>query len=189
MKLTIFVGFLFVVGCTTTPKFDPGPAPAKRPSIYKQENPYESIETALSIDYDGLKSFLKLNRAYDQLGYSERSFNTCNVGYGYSSTHNCETKYFVVSHFQLKCRDSEGTVSEIIQEHHLRPISQRQIAWSLRGTDSTLVTDSEGYGQIAIVAAKSMRSERLKISTGNDFLYMKAGDLKRMITPRGWCNP
>lgn len=140
------------------------------------------------IDYAGLQRFLRLDRGYNNLGYSERMFNTCEVGFGYSPHNGCEKKFFIVSHFQLVCRDSEGTVQYMLTEADLTPLSRRELKWSVKSAAGALLTDSEGYAQIAMISSQSQRTERLKIATENDFLYLKAGDLKRMITPKNWCN-
>jgi hypothetical protein len=49
------------------------------------------------------------------------------------------------------------------------------------------MTDSEGYGQIAMISGISQREQRLKLTVRNDFLFLKAGELTEMITPKSWC--
>ncbi|MBC7420343.1 MAG: hypothetical protein H7328_06400 [Bdellovibrio sp.] len=213
MKLVILLGFLSVLAaCTSAPKNEDRPiTPAHRSAspraaetsgrqqryaklrTYQNKSnqteptaPYETAED--TVDYVGLQIFLKLDRSYDVLGYSERMFNTCEVGYGYSNSHNCEKKYFIVSHFRLVCRDSEGTISQILTAADLRPLSRRSIKWSVKTANGELVTDSDGYAQIAMIASQSQRAERLKIASSNDFLYLKAGELTQMITPKNWCD-
>ncbi len=152
----------------------------------QQPTPYETREAV--VDYASLQRFLRLDRSYNNLGYSERMFNTCEVGFGYSSNSNCEKKFFIVSHFQLVCRQSEGTVQYMLTDADLTPLSRRQLNWSVKTAGGALLTDSEGFAQIAMISSQSQRGERLKIAIDNDFLYLKAGDLKRMITPQNWCN-
>jgi hypothetical protein len=168
--------------CTSAPlnthpeiSVKPGPAPmVNQPEV---EN----------VDYEGLQSFLKLKRGYNNLGYAEKSFNTCEVGYGYSSTHNCRKLNFVVIHFKLMCRDSEGTVTEAVTAANLQPIARTSVKWTLKNAKGNLITDSEGYGQIAMVSPLSQRYERLKLTVRTDFLFLKAGELTEMITPKSWC--
>ncbi len=156
------------------------------PAVIPEEESNEAIVE--NIDVDGLKTFLKLNRKHDRLGFVEKKFNTCEVGYGYSATHNCRTKTFVVLNFQLLCRESEGTVTEALTPQDLRAISNQDVKWKMKNLAGRLITDGEGYGQIATLSNQSQRFERLKLSVRNDFLYMKAGELTQMVTPQSWCN-
>lgn len=141
-----------------------------------------------NVDVLGLQDNLKLNRNFDDLGYSEKNFNTCQAGYGFSSTHNCRKKTFVVIHFQLMCRDSEGTISKPLTQNDLRPISRQNVKWNLKNATGKLLTDSEGYGQIAMISSESQKFQRLRLTVGNDFLFLKAGEITQMITPKSWCN-
>ncbi len=195
MKRIILTGFLLgFTACTSAPKDETRPAVRPRANqtwkVPKTAAPQVAapIAEGPSIDYDGLQRFLKLDRSFSTLGYSERMFNTCEVGYGFSGTNDCQKRFFVVSHFQLKCRDSEGTISQILTAADLRPISRRTVNWTLKDASGSLMTDSEGYGQIAMVSPRSQRAERLKLGVDNDFLYLRAGELKEMITPKNWCN-
>ncbi|MBC7742562.1 MAG: hypothetical protein H7061_10205 [Bdellovibrionaceae bacterium] len=191
-KLAILLGiFGLVVSCTSAPNRDGVPPEARLPHRHGHVEPAPKAEPLPEepvIDYVGLQRFLKLDRNYSSLGYSEHLFNTCEVGFGYSRTNNCDLKYFVVSHFRLQCRDSEGTISKILTEADLRPISREEIFWTLRDVNGTLYTDSEGYGQIRMVSSDSQRDSRLKLTLKNDYLYLKAGELKQMTTPKNWCN-
>lgn len=183
----IFLAFvaLALYSCTSVPiATRPAETPTQVPAPSKSSNSYE----AENIDYDGLQNFLKLRRGYNRLGYAEKSFNTCEVGYGYSSTHNCRALKFVVIHFQLMCRDSEGTVTEAITAADIQPIARQSVKWVLKNANGRLLTDSEGYGQIAMVSSISQRYERLRLTVRTDFLFMKAGEITQMITPKSWCN-
>ena len=186
-KLPVILFGFFLYSCNHAPiktQASPPPRVAPAPSA-----PEESNEAVLeNIDVDGLKTFLKMNRKFDRLGFVEKKFNTCEVGYGYSSTHNCRTKTFVVLQFQLMCRDSEGTVTEALTPQDLRAISNQSVKWTMKNLAGRIITDSEGYGQIVTLSNQSQRYERLKLSVRNDFLYMKAGELTQMVTPQSWCN-
>ena len=54
-------------------------------------------------------------------------------------------------------------------------------------TPSTIILDSQGRGQIRSIFASSPKEKRLKVATQNDFLYMQAGAIRRVITPSTWC--
>ena len=94
----------------------------------------------------------------------------------------------MVIHFQLMCCDSEGTISKALMLSDLYLISRQNVKWNLKKATGQLLTDSEGYAQIAIVSGESQRLQRLRLTVGNDFLFLKAGEITQMITPKSWCN-
>ena len=145
-------------------------------------------EGGSSIDYNALQTYLKLDRDVEQLGFTEKAFNTCDAGYGYSRSQNCHKEYFVVLHFRLLCRDSEGTISTVLTENDVMPIAGRPVKWTLKGISGTVVTDGNGYGQIHAVASSSQNRQRIKIAVGNEFLYMRSNEITKVITPRPWCS-
>ncbi len=177
-----------VVGCAShektsaPPQGDPGVLiHAPRPGV-----DLEPIDAP--IDYLGLRRFLGLERTRDDVGYVEKSFETCKVGYGYSTSRNCQRAVFVTIQFQILCRDSEGTVSQAISRSEMRPLSGRTLRWQLKKSRGSMELDGEGFGRLDAIVAASHRLERLKISVDNDFVYVRAGELRRLVTPRNWCN-
>ncbi len=169
-----------LVGCSTT-------SPQRMKPKYEKP-PSEAITAPHSIDYEALKNSLQMSREREQLGFSEKPFNTCDAGYGYSKSQNCHKEHFVVIHFRLLCRDSEGTISTILTEDDLQPLDRRTVRWTLQGVQGTVQTDSQGYGQIITAATNSQKSQRVKLAVGSEFLYMRANELQRIITPRPWCD-
>jgi hypothetical protein len=147
----------------------------------------EKENGAENVDFMGLQRSLGLERDPTYLGYVERPFNTCEVGYGYSKSHHCRQKYFVVIHFQLMCRDSEGTVSQVVRAADMQANSNRSVRWNLKDLAGHVSTDSEGYGQIAAVSGQSQKQNRLKLVVASDFLYLRAGEVQKIVTPRSWC--
>ncbi len=91
-------------------------------------------------------------------------------------------------HFRLLCRDSEGTISTVLTDEDLRPLDRRTVKWSLKGAQGIVETDSDGYGRIITAAVPSQRAQRLRIAVGNEFLYMRANEIKKVITPEPWCH-
>lgn len=149
---------------------------------------YRSGESApVIVDYDGLQKSLGMNRPLSEFGYAEKEFATCDVGYGYSSTHQCRKNIFVVVGFQLLCRDSEGTVSTTLRYDDMQPLASRTVTWELKGDRGHVVLDTQGRGQFRAVYNVSPREQRLKITSRNDFLYMQAQAIKRIVTPANWC--
>lgn len=139
------------------------------------------------IDTTALQNLLGLSRPNEQLGFEEKAFETCRVGLGFPRDRNCQKKHLVVIHFQLMCRDSEGTISTILTTQDLQPVSSRSVRWTLKDLSNTVQTDSQGYGQITVIASVTQAQQRLKLTVGNDFLYMRAKEITRVATPPSWC--
>nr|BFD59133.1 hypothetical protein CKG001_12400 [Bdellovibrio sp. CKG001]BFD62511.1 hypothetical protein BdHM001_11920 [Bdellovibrio sp. HM001]BFD67585.1 hypothetical protein HAGR004_26070 [Bdellovibrio sp. HAGR004] len=180
MKWTFAALVCLLAGCSSSPKKEASPS---IPTAVT-----EDADSSKRIDYVALQTFLGLDRGSEELGYSERTFNTCDTGYGYSRNQDCHKEVFVVLHFRLLCRDSEGTVSTILTEADVNPIAGRTVKWNLKGMSGTVVTDGLGYGQIRTVSRISQRRERLRLSVGPEFLYMRANEITKVITPRPWCD-
>lgn len=151
-------------------------------------SPTEDASVDENIDYPSLQKSLGLERAPGVLGYTEKSFATCTAGYGYASSRNCRRDFFAVIHFQLLCRDSEGTISTALNRDDMRALSRRSASWTLSGKKGTMQMDEEGQGQILMSFSSSPRFQRLKLTVDNDFLYLKAGEINRVVVPGNWCN-
>lgn len=199
VNLLLMISLLAIglVGCTTTPEaieppldaFEP-PASIKKPRSERSSRarPAAPPKIELNLDYEGLSRSMGMDPPRESLGLKEKRFNTCTAGYGYSSSQDCRQNYFTVVNFRLLCRDSEGTVSVTINPEDLRPLSGRNISWAMNGNTGSFRLDNQGYGQIKTTSESSLQTERLKITADNDFLYMRAGQVNRIVTPSNWCN-
>lgn len=182
MKIILLISALFLmVGCATK-EIRPADEPASKVTPSFSADPGDR-----AIDFVALQRSLGLDRNAESLGYREKSFNTCEAGYGYSRSQDCRKQHFVVIHYRLQCRDSEGTVSQALSADDLRPISNRDIKWNLKGREGISRTDSDGFGQIRAVFPASQKRERLKLATNGDFLYLRAEEIDRIVTPKNWC--
>lgn len=141
-----------------------------------------------NIDIEGLQRELRLTRPAEVLGYQEATFNTCTVGFGYSSSRRCRRATMAVINFRLQCRDSEGTISNALGAADLRPIAGQGVRWTSSGQDGIATTDGEGYGTVRAVFAKSPKAGWLRLAVGIQFLNMRAGEITRVVTPRPWCH-
>jgi hypothetical protein len=180
MNVIISLVLLTLVACTTTPKKETVSSPSPRNDNASSATP--------SIDYFSIQRELHLDRPAEELGYSEKSFNTCQMGYGYSKSQDCRNLYFVVLNVRLMCRDSEGTISTVLTEADVAPIAGRTVRWNLKAIQGSVITDHQGYGQIVAVSPRSERRERIKLAVGSEFLYMRANEITKVITPKPWCD-
>jgi hypothetical protein len=178
ISMTLIVG-----GCATSniPSNSTSPALPK-PLDYSRAQSSPSIE-----ELENLQKQLGLQRDFNQLGYFEKPFETCEDPQRGAKA--CHRNYFIVIHFQLLCRDTEGTVSEVVTQNDVKPISDQTVVWNLKGNKGDIQTDPSGFGQIRTIASVSPRTQRLKLAVRNEALYLRAGEINRVVTPRPWCNP
>lgn len=128
-----------------------------------------------------LQAKLGMIRATNNLGFEEKKFNPCEHG----SAPECKQRYMTVVHFQLLCRDSEGTVNRAPTQ--LTPLTADRVAWKLGGYSGGTRTDTEGYGQLTMVSNKSTREQRLILMIGKQFLGVTAGETSRVVLPKNFC--
>ena len=180
-----------LVACGSARKQDAGPTRSEDPQSRMSERP-EAVSTVFNpqdypIDYQGLRNYLRLQRRKTDLGFSAQGFDSCKVGYGLPRNKHCQTMQLSVINFRLQCRDSEGTTSTVQSNYNTTAISNTTIDWTLGRMRGESETDLEGYGQILAITPQPAQRERVKLSNGSDFLYMRAGDLSRVVTPASWC--
>lgn len=138
------------------------------------------------IDVLGLQRSLKMEREYDDLGFQEKSFDTCSVGYGYTASRNCRRKSFVVLHFKMECRDSEGTVSNA--DYALTPVTSDHVKWNFGSqAEGLIATDTSGFGQIRYIAPNPVANQKLRLTVNGKFLILTASEARRMVVPSSWC--
>lgn len=177
---TLILSFV-LSGCASSPwKEEHDNSPLPMPDTSTAQTP--EVER---IDLVGLQRSLKMDRRNEELGYSEKSFNTCRAGFGYSSTHQCRSQNFVVIHFQLQCRDSEGTVSST--NYETQPVISDKVKWTLGDTEGYTQTDGSGYGQVRSVAPASQKNKKLRLTVDGKFLILTASETRRVVAPKNWC--
>lgn len=184
--LVFIFSTLFLVSCVSrSPEIDKGQYSTYPPPVTRSKD----IPRSITVDYYGLQNSLglgDLNTA--PLGYYEKAFQTCQVGHGFSSTSNCQWLYFVVIHFKLSCRHSEGTISVPLEKSDIHALDRRLVQWSLANNNGEVKLNRGGSGRLIGVFKKSPRFSRLKLGVANDNLYTRAGEIKSVITPYSWCN-
>ena len=174
-RLIVFSLVFILVGCQTAPKQTEPVAEAPE-------------DTQATINYTSLKKHLGLSRSDSDLGYKEARFNTCDKGIGLPNADVCEQNYLVTVHFRLQCRDSQGTVSQALTSSDLQAIAGKNVSWNLKGVNGTAKTDSSGFAQITAISPISQKTQRLRLAVGTEFLYIRAGEINRIVTPGTWCD-
>ena len=184
MILLLSLAFLFTA-CTSPVVKSQQPILQKNPQVPQLE---KKVYKSSDVDMQSIQRLLGLDRSIHSLGFSEKMFNTCKVGYGFDTNQNCQQKYFVVVHFKIACRASEGTVSTILTEDDLAVVANQKLQWFLKNANGQIDTDSNGLAEIRMISDISQKSERLRLSNANDFVLMRAGEIKSLIVPINWCN-
>jgi hypothetical protein len=164
----------FLAGCASHP-------------VAIEKKPAPPVADGSFIDVVGIQRALGLDSPVESLGYAEKGFDTCAIGFGYSSNHDCVKKKAFVLNFRLQCRESEGTISTGLTAADLQPIAGKTLRWILGSSEGITQTDGEGYAQVSGIANSSPKAQRLRIAVGTQFLYIRPGELTRLVVPRPWC--
>ena len=105
----------FLVGCASEPERMPyTPDTGERTTFVRHEDPNQALASALG-----------MNRLPEDLGFAEKRFDPCT--FGVSTDAGCGLQYLSVVHFQLLCRDTEGTQSRVPDA--LAPIVADSMTW------------------------------------------------------------
>jgi hypothetical protein len=169
--LSVLLFFSFVLGCASPrgPVEDVARAPAK-------QNPVDLIQ---------LQTALGMERPVHSLGFSEKEFDSCRTRVKDGTT-RCGTRYFSVLNFKLSCRDSEGTVDTVVRD--TKPLVSDKVEFQLAGSRGTLQTDRDGYAQLKLVTLIPVRTQRLVITVGKQFLGKEISEVEQLILPNYWCD-
>lgn len=170
----IFLSLIFLVlsACQTAHKSTPEPV---------EPTPVTEVTGSLE---ERLVSKLGMGRDSSDLGYAEKRFNSCEQGL--ESAGQCRNKFLTVVHFQLLCRDSEGTVQSAPVD--LTPLISNRIRWKIGGIQGDTTTDGQGYGRLTVLSERSTRGQRLILRIGKQFMGFTASDLSKVVLPKNFCS-
>jgi hypothetical protein len=162
---------IFLVGCATT-----APINQARDPEGQKVGGYSLMQ---------LQSELGINRSTQDLGVVEKSFDSCKYSIKENGT-RCGPRYLTVLHFQIVCRDSEGTVDNVVT--NFKPLSSDHVEYQLAGGRGILRTDGGGYGQLQVVSTLPLHEQRLVITIGREFLGKQLSEVEQLVVPNYWCN-
>lgn len=163
-KIALLLTLSLLTACQTAPKPEPIP-----------------VDEVLTPTEGQLQDMLGMRREADDLGFAEKRFNSCLKSGGAP----CRDQFFTVVHFQLLCRDSEGTVSNVPVA--LTPLQSNRVQWKLGPQNGNTRTDGQGFGQFNMVSERSTRGQRLTLRIGKQFLGFTASDLTKVVLPKNFC--
>lgn len=165
--IALFFVVALLSACTSSPKRGPitGSETEDYPAPILKEAP--------------LQDRLGMRRNADDLGFAEKTFKTCGEG------GVCRPQYFSVVHFQLLCRDSEGTVSNVPIQ--LTPLTSGRVLWQLGKLNGGTSTDAKGFGQFTVVSEKTTRGQRLILRIGKQFMGFTVSEVSKVVLPQNFC--
>jgi hypothetical protein len=166
--------FLCLAACTTAPPIEPIPDVVQ---------PKSQAPMSQAPDLSTLERTLRMDRSKADLGFEEKAFNPCDQGFPAADARACASQFLVVIHFQLQCRDKDGTV----EQYNVEPIVSDNVRWVLGKSQGTTRTDHEGFGQLSVIAPTSQRASRFRLTIGNNFMILRAEDIRKVVTPPDWC--
>lgn len=158
---------------------------APRKEIIDVETPTVKSEEETPAQMEArVQAQLGMTRATDDLGYRELRFNPCDQHFK-TAGGSCAPRFMTVLHFQLKCRDTEGTVSSVPTD--FTALTAAKVLWSLGGRTGATSTDLDGYGQVVLVTEKSARGRQLILRIGKQFMGFTGSEITKVVLPRNYC--
>lgn len=186
MKLiAVFFVTLLLCACATESESEAPnqiPSEAWNPPQNAPEQP-QPAPPRPAYDVAHIQEMLGMRRSAMDLGYAEKGFDGCRYGVQ-DQNGSCGRRYMSVINFRVICRDTEGTIQDVASG--FRPL-ERNLEWRLAGAQGTTSTDSQGFGQVAMIYSKSPRSQRFMLIMGGRSLGVEAGEVKQIIVPNDWC--
>jgi hypothetical protein len=121
------------------------------------------------------------------VGFREKRFDACNLGGPLPSLRDCHRAYFVQIGVQLSCRPNGAEGSVVLNSNEPTPLSNQKLFWRTDEISGDVQTDQYGFAHILTIGSASMKGKGLRISTGTDFLVMRAQEATSIVTPADWC--
>lgn len=185
MKYLRFLSFLSFLAllcqCSTTPK-EPKIILPKSQSSYSTKG--SGSDRYNDIDLNHLYMEMNMDHPVEDLGFQERSFDTCEVEANKSKKPFCQTLYVARLNFQVMCRDSTGTVERV----NLTPLARKRLRWKgglKRGSTST---NSKGFGSLGFISRRPASHGHLYLYLGSKIARKRFQDNWKLILPKNWCS-
>jgi hypothetical protein len=173
MKKTAIAGMaLLIAGCATSSK---------------RETSVPPEVSAPRIDLLAVQHDLGMDDSSGRVGYREKRFDACRFAADLPGIPDCSRAMFVQIGIQLSCRLTEESGSDTLDPVERAPLAGRDLRWILEGLSGRIRTDPAGFGLILTIASRSLKKQRLRVSTGEDFLMIRAGQATEIVTPASWC--
>jgi hypothetical protein len=171
-QIGIVLFFLLAAGCTTGER---------------NESPVVSEPPTHHVDLLAVQHDLDMDPSPSFVGYKEKRFDACRMKPDLPEISDCSRAYFIQVGVQLSCRPTDEAQNSILGQSDLTPVGNRDLRWKIGQASGHFRTDVDGHGIILAITAHSLKKQGLRISTGTDFLIMKAAEATQIVTPVDWC--
>ena len=179
---------VFLNACASNPPEDvDAPESAPLPGVSKTIPPAnESVHSSSPTDEPDatLISMLGMQRDITELGFAEKLYNPCD--YHADAERDCGVRYVTVVHFQLLCRETEGTAQNVPVQ--ILPISSPRVTWQIAARAGTAPTDANGYGHFVLSGPNPMAGQRLILHIGPQFVGLDLSEVTKVVLPNNYCH-
>lgn len=178
----ILISLSLLTSCTTTPEEKPRQTylPKSEVTYFKKDR---QKKTYNRIDVPELMEELEMNSPPENVGYVEKSFNTCEVDANKSDHPSCQKLYLSRLNYQVVCRDSTGTVEKV----NLTPMDSQKMRWRSPGKRGYTKTDKNGYGQVGFISRRPASQSYLYLHLGSKIARKRFKDNWKLVLPKSWC--
>lgn len=129
--------------------------------------------------------------APSETGIREKTFDACDLGPALNDLgeplKDCHKAYFALIQFSLACRPTEQPTGAL-EASDLTPVRNQHITWKVdEKITGELETNFDGRGAIRVISPKTQKRSFVRISTGVDFLYVRANEATDIVVTPSWC--
>lgn len=171
MKKILLLSLLTFVGTRCATTRTPSPEPVTQ--VGYEALSLEEVQESLGVDLE-------------DLGFVERTFNSCSLPRPLQDDQQCGQRYFTLVHFRVLCRDSIGTTEETVTALDMRALS-KNLEWVVGPHRGTTRTDADGYGKVRVISKEPLRTKRFVLKSGKTALGLETQEVSRIVVPNNWC--
>lgn len=125
-----------------------------------------------------------MDQPINNLGFQEKSFNTCSIESNRSKSPHCQRLYVSRLNFQVVCRDSTGTVERV----NLTPLTSDRLRWKKQGGKRGLAsTDNDGFGRLGFITKRPSEHGYIYFYLGSKIARKRFKDNWKVVLPKNWC--
>jgi hypothetical protein len=185
LQMIIFQLVWMVLGCATLPPEAQKPQSLQiLPESEKVFVQTPDVNGSFNqIDVEQLLHELDMDRPLSQLGFQEKSFNTCEIKSNNSTRPLCQRLYLVRLNFHILCRDSVGTVSTV----NLQPFHSNRLRWRQQGFRGVTSTTPSGFGSLGFISPHSSAAGHLYFYLDGKIARKSLRDNWKLVLPQSWC--
>lgn len=143
------------------------------------------------INYEEVQNKIGVDMSPSDTGIREKVFDACDLGPALAELKeplkDCHKAYFSLIQFSLACRPTEQP-DGVLGADDLTPVRNQHIKWNVgEKITGELETNFDGRGVIRVISPKSQKRSFVRVSTGIDFLFVRANEVTDIVVTPSWC--